>query len=733
MLIVFMISSGFYALGLGEFNLQIAKSDGTFQFVSTCASVSDAFTAMNQNASEDAVITNASGTILAMKRGMAVSAGYLDGQTTMPFIDSYEGRASYISNLNAIYFNSSAVNNGQFAASVSVSGLTSRAYAKHLRLIPCVFYEESGAYKDKYFLDYYSVNGSNELIHTLSALSEGNEDLQFDADEKCVAAAIIVDKAPSFMSQGVRYYSPDGKSFYSDSKLTNKVGMHYIYYKYLSYRSKTNYTEAELNSYIQYASTNFGDTSKQSILVGKASAFLNAQNEYGINAALEISFANHESAFGKSAISISKNNLFGINAVDSDPTQADSFASVGDCINYHANRTLSWGYFDAGGYIPNGIDMSNYNSTYLSGDGRYYGSSPGNKAIGINVAYASDPYHGEKVAAHMYRLDKYLGFKDYEKYAVGETNKATTAYSQSNAGSQALYKLSHLKSTTGPVGMPVIIIGMAGDFYKIQSDMPVRFDIVGYSSGLSFYNWKYDLNTAVAFVLKSDINTENTPTYDTVDMTMDENKQQAIDKTGLPATLEFLSGDTAIATVSEDGIISAVEAGNTTITIKDSSTGFTVRVINLKVNSIIIAPAPIASTVYNVNGGNKIISKIAGKTTVSTFLAGLADSSFVAVYKDGNQILGNTLLTTGSVVKLIKDGTVYETYTIAITGDIDGDGEITIADYVVLKNHLLEKNKLTSAFLLAADINGDGEVLINDYVLLKNHLLEKAFITPKSY
>lgn len=735
MLIVFMISSGFYALGLGAINLQIAKNDGTFLFVSSCASVSDALTAMNQNASEDAVITNESGTVLAMKRGMAVSATYLQSMAnqTLSFIDNYGDNKPYITNGYAMYFNSSSVYNGEFVASVSISGLTNRALASQLRLIPYVFYEEGGAFADKYFLDFYSVNGNNELVHNLSTFTKLSDSWK----EVCEMYPIVVDKAPSFMSQEVRYYSSDGKNFYSDSKLTNKVGTHYIYYKYLSYRSKTNYTEAELNSYIQYTNNTYNtySTDTQSAILNKAAAFLNAQNNYGINAALEIAFANHESYYGKSNIAITKNNLFGINAVDSNPNQAaDSFFSIDDCISEHTRRVLSRGYFDAYAYIPSSLTINDpvYDGGTAGGDWRYFGSSAGNKAFGVNVAYASDPYHGEKIAAHMYRLDKYLGFKDYKNYKLGETNKITEVYSGPDINSQKLYQLSHRRNNSYPLGIPVIILGEQGNFYKIQSDMPVRFDVAGNTSGLSFYKWSYDLNTAVAFVLKSDINAENAPTYETVSMTMTENEQKTIDKTGLPATLEYLSGDIAIATVTVDGIISAVDAGNTTITIKDSSTGLTVRQINLKVNSIIIPPSPIASNVYNVNGGNKIISKIAGSTTVAAFLAGF-DNTYIKVYKGQNEISGNSLLTTGSVVKLIKDGTVYETYTIAITGDIDSDGEITIADYVALKNHLLKKNILSNVPLLCADIDGDGEAIITDYVFLKNHLLKKAVITPKTY
>lgn len=499
------IYSGVSAAANSNISLQIAQKDGTFKSVSSFTSAAEALNAMNSNSSPDAVITGEGSTVLAMKRGMAVSAGYLAAKSTLDFIDAYEGRTAYTSNKNAMFFNSSVIVQNQFAASVTVSGSTNRAYVKYLRLIPYVFFNDGGAYSGKFFLDYYGENSSGELVHTISTFSEGDSACQFDKDEKCVSYSIAVDKAPPFMTQGNKYYSTDGKDFFYNSKLDKKAGTYYIYYKYLSYRSKTNYSASELNKFIKYASEKSGDAAVQSIMLDKASCFLTAQNQYGINAALEIAFANHESAFGKSKISTTKNNLFGINAIDSDPGQADAFGTVNDCINYHAKNKLSREYFNAGGYIPAGIDLSYYSGELSHGDSRYYGASAGNKAFGINVAYASDPYHGEIIAAHMYRLDKYLGFKDYRKYKIGVTNQVTEAYSRPDISSQKLYKLSNPKSGTGPAGIPVIIIGEEGEFYKIQSDMPVRFDISGYTSGLSYYNWDYNFLTAFAYVLKKDI------------------------------------------------------------------------------------------------------------------------------------------------------------------------------------------------------------------------------------
>lgn len=56
-------------------------------------------------------------------------------------------------------------------------------------------------------------------------------------------------------------------------------------------------------------------------------------------------------------------------------------------------------------------------------------------------------------------------------------------------------------------------------------------------------------------------------------------------------------------------------------------------------------------------------------------------------------------------------------------GDVNGDGKITPADYVRVKNHILGKSKLTGDALKAADMNKDGKITPADYVKIKNRIL----------
>lgn len=58
-----------------------------------------------------------------------------------------------------------------------------------------------------------------------------------------------------------------------------------------------------------------------------------------------------------------------------------------------------------------------------------------------------------------------------------------------------------------------------------------------------------------------------------------------------------------------------------------------------------------------------------------------------------------------------------------LKGDINGDGSVSLADWVMVKRHLLEIEKLTGDKYNAADVNGDGSVTLADWVKIKRHIL----------
>lgn len=56
-------------------------------------------------------------------------------------------------------------------------------------------------------------------------------------------------------------------------------------------------------------------------------------------------------------------------------------------------------------------------------------------------------------------------------------------------------------------------------------------------------------------------------------------------------------------------------------------------------------------------------------------------------------------------------------------GDVNKDGRISPADYVLIKNHIIGIRILNDEEKNAADVNSDGKISPSDYVLVKNQIL----------
>ena len=254
-------------------------------------------------------------------------------------------------------------------------------------------------------VSYYKVSGG-KLYHYIS------QNLK-----KSPASTINNGPAPSYLSEGVKYYSYDGHYFYDDynvmsadyrngsngASAVNAGNAFYNYFQFLDMNKSTAYSADELNSILNTAMSNAGKDPSASKLAGTGNSFVTYQNQYSVNALLSLGIAINESGWGTSSIAKNKNNLFGLNAVDTSPGQsANYFASVDDCIREFMDKWMARGYLKDGNW-------------------KNYGEFLGNKDSGINVMYASDPYWGEKAAAHAWNLDIYLLSRDYLGLGPAET------------------------------------------------------------------------------------------------------------------------------------------------------------------------------------------------------------------------------------------------------------------------------------------------------------------------
>ncbi|TPD58681.1 glucosaminidase domain-containing protein [Streptococcus symci] len=206
------------------------------------------------------------------------------------------------------------------------------------------------------FIPYYTTDG-RFLYHELSPYT-----------------SIRVAPHTSAMKIGKKYYSKDGEHF-DGFTIKNR-------FLFKNLTEPTNYSADELNRV--YSMMNI----RNSRLAGKGAIFKEAEKRYGVNALYLMAHSALESAWGRSQIANDKNNFFGIAAYDTSPyDSAKKFDDVDKGI-LGAAKWIRENYIDRG-------------RDHL-----------GNKATGMNVRYASDPYWGEKIASIMMNINSRLGGKD---------------------------------------------------------------------------------------------------------------------------------------------------------------------------------------------------------------------------------------------------------------------------------------------------------------------------------
>lgn len=187
-------------------------------------------------------------------------------------------------------------------------------------------------------------------------------------------ASIPVASHLSDMEVGKKYYSADGLHF-EGFNLENP-------FLFKDLTEATNYSAEDLDKVFSLLNIN------NSLLENKGATFKEAEEHYHINALYLLAHSALESDWGRSKIAKDKNNFFGITAYDTTPyLSAKTFDDVDKGI-LGASKWIKENYIDRG-------------RTFL-----------GNKASGMNVEYASDPYWGEKIASVMMKINEKLGGKD---------------------------------------------------------------------------------------------------------------------------------------------------------------------------------------------------------------------------------------------------------------------------------------------------------------------------------
>lgn len=485
----------------GTYELALFKSDGTIEKVSCHDTYDKANAAMNADGRKDlAVLGTQSGKV---KIYNAVSA-LVDLTHPSGTFDIYD--SSSLSNdhtymlgesgyggvdaaLLSITYSSSAQT---FAMKIKINGYKGWVKLNAHEIVPLVWVKSSSS---------YTVTGTNKDNGTI----RHNYVTKIQNTYSGSSGSTIGPK-PDMLEAGT-YYSYDGHYFYKsrhtmiadykNNTYANSVNPdkpYYNYYQFLPQHTRTTYSSINIDEYVRnslgrgrdvYGTESLTHNNiKTSRLYGKGAFFYNAQELYGANALLSFGVSRNESGNGTSNLSINKNNGFGLNAVDSNPTQAANwFPAFAQSIYDYSNVWVTYGYSN-----PE--------------DWRYFGAQNGNKQVGMNVKYASDVYWGEKMASNYYFLDKAYGLQDYNFYQTAVTTRSTAAKSAPKTSAKSVFTYP-----SSDVGL-VILDEVEGEevsgnkiWYKVVSDMNIDANFNKKTSG--YYNWDSFVYIPAAYVLKT--------------------------------------------------------------------------------------------------------------------------------------------------------------------------------------------------------------------------------------
>ncbi|MCD7840707.1 MAG: glucosaminidase domain-containing protein, partial [Erysipelotrichaceae bacterium] len=392
---------------------------------------------------------------------------------------------------------------------------------------------------------------------------------------------------------------------------------------YLSLRSKTTLSASQMNDRI---------TSSSSAMYNSASTFISVQNKYGINATLMFGIAINESGFGSSTFATTRNNLFGINAVDSNTSNASYFDSVEQCISEFAYYYLSCGYLDGSDY-------------------RYRGPHLGDKHSGINVKYASDPYWGEKAAAQCYYMSG--ASSDYGTYTIGIANVTELYLYKDESTSTKIY--SSGVSGSGTAGYlydyPVLILSGTSSWYKVQSDMALKSDRSARSVSST-----YDFSRDYVYAQASQIKVVNG------------------------------SVNSSSSTLSNANIISKLGYTNSSNYITGIKVGTSVSSLISSINQL---QSSTTVTVKNTNS-QTITSGTVSTGMTLTLKTGSSSNTYTLVIR--GDVNGDGSIKSGDYVR-VKNyimGSVSLTAAQKLAADANKDGSVKSSDYVRIKNYIMD-------------------------------------------
>jgi len=133
----------------------------------------------------------------------------------------------------------------------------------------------------------------------------------------------------------------------------------------------------------------------------------------------------------------------------------------------------------------------------------------------------------------------------------------------------------------------------------------------------------------------------------------------------------------------------------------------------------------VTSEKHSINVEDNQITKVSPNTNVENLINNLSTNGTVKILNlKGEEVVGDTLIGTGYKVQVEHKGTKYE-YEIAVRGDLDGNGKVSVTDLSILNQVLVKKLTVNGVRQKAADIDYSNKTTITDLSMMNQTIVGK--------
>ena len=122
---------------------------------------------------------------------------------------------------------------------------------------------------------------------------------------------------------------------------------------------------------------------------------------------------------------------------------------------------------------------------------------------------------------------------------------------------------------------------------------------------------------------------------------------------------------------------------------------------------------------------------------ISDFLTNIDnDLEYIKVYDKDDQLISpdnyeDTLITTGSKLKLVINDTEHDNVLVIIRGDVNQDGRVNVKDTTLVTSHIIMKERIEDYRIYAADVVETEGATMENAINVKDKTKISGYVTKK--